>query len=145
MLFSRLKCGAIENDTLSRESKGDLMTDFNWRKMSKLTFPAGVNETQYLYYEAEGKWTASDKERLCVMPNSDPAGSVAVLNAKMHPVNNEDRGHMIESLEASKQHFEKFFEEYGAYPQWKSEAKNARKCITRLEKEINRLRELSLP
>ena len=52
---------------------------------------------------------------------------------------------MIESLEASKRYFEKFLEEYGCYRQGKSEAKDARRSITRLEKEINRLRELSLP
>lgn len=75
------------------------MENFNWRKMSKLTFPSGTNETQYLRFEENGTWTASDKEQVCVMTNSNPASAVAVLNAKMHPANDEDRGHSISSYQ----------------------------------------------
>ena len=49
------------------------MENFDWRKMSKLTFPPGVNETEYLRFEANGTWTASDKEQVCTMTNSNPA------------------------------------------------------------------------
>ncbi|QBB67381.1 hypothetical protein SRB521_03124 [Intestinimonas butyriciproducens] len=34
---------------------------------------------------------------------------------------------------------------YGAFPQWKSDTKDARKGIERMEKEIKRLREMELP
>ena len=30
------------------------MENFDWRKMSKLTFPSGANETEYLRFEANG-------------------------------------------------------------------------------------------
>lgn len=85
------------------------MENFDWRKMSKLIFPSGVNETEYLRFEANGTWTASDKEQVCTMTNSNPANAVAVLNAKMHPVNDEDRGHMITSLHEWIQRYQAFF------------------------------------
>lgn len=118
------------------------MENFNWRKMSKLTFPSGTNETQYLRFEENGTWTASDKEQVCVMTNSNPASAVAVLNAKMHPANDEDRGHMIASLYEWIQRYQAFLAAYGGFSQWKSDAKDARKGIERMEKEIKRLREM---
>lgn len=121
------------------------MEDFNWRKMSKLTFPLGVNEIQYLRFEANGTWTATDKEQICVLTNTHPANAVAVLNAKMHPVNDGGRGHMIASLQEWIQRYQVFLAEYGAYPQWKSESKDAHRGIRRMEDEIKRLRDLELP
>lgn len=121
------------------------MENFDWRKMSKLTFPSGANETEYLRFEANGTWTASDKERVCTLTNSNPANAVAVLNAKMHPVNDEDRGHMITSLHEWIQRYQAFLAAYGAFPQWKSDIKDAHKDIERMEKEIKRLREMELP
>lgn len=121
------------------------MENFDWRKMSKLTFPPGVNETQYLRFEANGTWTATDKEQTCVMTNTNPANAVAVLNAKMHPVNDGDRGHMIASLQEWIQWYQVFLAKYGAYPQWKSESKDTRRGIDRMENEIKRLRDLELP
>lgn len=85
------------------------MENFDWRKMSKLTFPSGANETEYLRFEANGTWTASNKERVCTLTNSNPANAVAVLNAKMHPVNDEDRGHMIASLHECIQRYPSVF------------------------------------
>ena len=88
------------------------MENFDWRKMSKLTFPSGANETEYLRFEANGTWTASDKERVCTLTNSNPANAVAVLNAKMHPVNDKDRGHMIASLHEWVQRYQAFLAAY---------------------------------
>lgn len=121
------------------------MDNFDWRKMSKIVYPNGINETQYLRYGADGKWTASDKDQCCVLSNCNPAGNVAVLNAKMHPINDEDRRHMIASMEAEIQSLREFIDKYGSYPKWKSEIKDANRGIARLEKEIHRLRELSFP
>lgn len=121
------------------------MDRFDWRRMSKLTFPSGVNEIQYLRFEANGTWTASDKEQTCTMTNSNPANAVAVLNAKMHPINDEDRGHMIASLHEWTQRYQAFIAVYGAFRQWKVDIKDARKSIERMEKESERLRKLELP
>lgn len=46
---------------------------------------------------------------------------------------------MILSLQNRLQYNSIFLEKYGAYPQWKSDVKDARKGIARLEKEIERL------
>ena len=92
------------------------MENFDWRKMSKLTFPSGANETEYLRFEANGTWTASDKERVCTLTNSNPANAVAVLNAKMHPVNDEDRGHMIASLHEWVQRYQAFWRRMALSP-----------------------------
>lgn len=121
------------------------MENFDWRKMSKLTFPNGVNETEYLRFEANGTWTASDKEQVCTMTNTNPANAVAVLNAKMHPVNDEDRWHMIDSLQEWIQRYKEFLTIYGDFPQWQSDSKDVRRGVERMEQEIKRLREIEFP
>ena len=121
------------------------MENFDWRKMSKLTFPNGVNGTEYLRFEANGTWTASDKEQVCTMTNTNPANAVAVLNAKMHPVNDEDRWHMIDSLQEWIQRYKEFLTIYGDFPQWQSDSKDVRRGVERMEQEIKRLREIEFP
>lgn len=121
------------------------MENFDWRKMSKLTFPSGANETEYLRFEANGTWTASDKEQICTTTNTNPANAVAVLNAKMHPANNEDRWHMVDTLREWIQRYQEFLEKYGALPQWEPDTKDARRGIERMEKDIKRLGEMEFP
>lgn len=121
------------------------MDSFDWRKMSKLTYPLGVNEVEYLRFENNGTWTSSDKDQICIMTNTKPANAVAVLNAKMHPINDADRGYMVASLYEWIERYQAFIAEYGAFPQWKVDVKHAHKSIERMEKEIERLQALSLP
>lgn len=121
------------------------MENFNWRKMSKITFPSGTSETEYLRFEENGTWTASDKEQFYVLTNTNPAYSVAMLNAKMHPVNDQDRRHMIASLQEWIQRNQDFLAKYGTQPQCRADAKDALKGIDRMEKEIARLKEMKLP
>ena len=41
--------------------------------------------------------------------------------------------------------YQAFLAAYGAFPQWKSDTKDARKGIERMEKEIERLSEMEFP
>jgi hypothetical protein len=120
------------------------MDNFDWRTMSTLTFPASINPTEYLRYEANGTWTATNKDQTCVDTNSNPAYAVAVLKAKMHPINDEDRGHMIASLHKWIQQCQAFIDKCGPFRQWKADVKDARKGIDRMRKEIERLQKLEL-
>lgn len=120
------------------------MENFDWRKMSKLTYPLGVNEVEYLRFEDNGTWTSSDKGQICVMTNTKPANAVAELNAKMHPINDADCRHMIDSLREWIQHYQAFVTDYGSLPQWKVDVKHSHKSCERMEKEIERLQGLNL-
>lgn len=113
------------------------MPDFDYRTLSKIVFPNG-DETQYLQY-ADGRWTASNRDQTCVLTNTCLGYAVASLNAKLRPASGADRDHMIASLREWIRHNEDFLEEYGSLPQWESKVKDARKGISRLEKEILRL------
>lgn len=115
------------------------MGNFDYRKLSKLTFPSGINETEYLQFEKDGTWTASSRDRVCVSTNTNLGYAVATLNAKLHPVSSDDRNHMITSLQNWIQHNDTFLEKYGTYPQWQSEAKSVRRGVSRMQKEIVRL------
>jgi len=120
-----------------------MMDNFDPKKFSKITYPLGVNETVYLWLAGNGKWMSSDKEQLCVFHNFQPAGDVAVLNAKLHPINSTDRDAMIVSLEEEIKGYQRFLDEYGRRPAWKAstEVKDARRGIKRMEKEITHLGE----
>ena len=121
------------------------MENFDYRNMSKLTFPPGVNETEYLRFEKNGTWTASSRDMVCILTNTNIEYAVATLNAKLHPVNSDDRNQMITSLQNWIQHNDTFLEKYGTYPQWQSEAKNVRRGISRMQNEIVRLKGIEFP
>jgi len=115
------------------------MDHFDWHTMSKMTSTAGV---EYLRLEENGTWTASDKEQICVLMNTSLGYAVAMVDAKLHPINSADRDAMIVSLEEWIGMTQKFLDEYGNRPAWKSsiEVKDGRRGIRRTEKEISRLR-----
>lgn len=115
------------------------MDNFDWRTMSKMTSAAGV---EYLRLEENGFWTASDREQTCVLNNTCLGYAVAMIDAKLYPINCVDRDAMIVSLQAWIRRCQKFLDEYGNRPNWKSstEVKDARRGIRRMEKEITRLK-----
>ena len=119
------------------------MDNFDPKRLSKLTYPPGINETEYLWFVGNGKWMASNKDQTCTSSNHHPANAIAVLNAKFHPINSANRDAMIASLEEEIVMCQKFLNEYGNWPAWKSstEVKDARRGIKRMEQEITRLRE----
>lgn len=121
------------------------MGDFDWRKMSKLVFPPGINETEYLWFEQDGTWTASSRDRVCVSTNSCVGYAVATLNAKLYPIDSKDRDHMIISLQDWIKHNNTFLEQYGTYTKWQAETKSVRRGIERMQKEIVRLKEIKFP
>lgn len=120
------------------------MDSFNWRTMSKMTSTAGV---EYLRLEENGSWTASDREQACVLNNTSLGYAVAMVDAKLYPINSTDRDAMIVSLEEWTVRCQEFLDEYGSRPNWKStvEVKDARRGIRRMEKEITRLMGLQFP
>lgn len=120
------------------------MEKFDYRNMSKLTYPAGTNETMYLRFTPDGHCEASDKRRECVMHNFGAADCVGVLNAKLHPVNDADRTQMIAALERCLIGYQRFITKYGALKHMKGECGDYRKYIERVQKEIQRLKELKL-
>lgn len=122
-----------------------IMEDFDWRKMSKLTFPSGINEPEYLRFEQDGTWTASSRDMCCVTTNSCIGYAVAVLNAKLHPINNGDRDHMITSLQNWVKHDNAFLDKYNACHNLQAEVKRVRRGISRMQKEILRPEEIEFP
>ena len=120
------------------------MDSFNWRTMSKMTSTAGV---EYLRLEEDGTWTASDREQTCVLNNICLDYAVAMLDAKLSPINGTDRDAMIVSLEEWIVRCRGFLAEYGNRPAWRSstEVKDARRGIKRMEREIARLGKLEFP
>lgn len=120
------------------------MDNFDPKRMSKITYPCGVNETEYLRLVEDGKWIASDKEQICVLYNYDLAKSVAALNAQLHPINSTDRDAMIVSLKKEIELCQEFLNKYVSWPAWKSsiEVKDARRGIKHMEKEIARLKKM---
>jgi len=121
------------------------MEKFDYRSLSKLTYPAGTNETMYLRFSPDGRCEASDKRRECVLHNFGAADCVGVLNAKLHPANDADRTQMIAALEKCLVGYQRFIAKYGTLKHMKSECGDYKKYICRTEKEIRRLRELALP
>lgn len=120
------------------------MEEFNYRKLSKLTYPAGINETMYLRFAPDGRCEASDKGRECVLHNFGAADCVGVLNAKLHPVNDSDRTQMIAALEKCLVAYQRFLNKYSTLKNMKGECSDYKKYIARTEREIGRLRELVL-
>lgn len=121
------------------------MENLDYRNMSKLTFPSGINETEYLRFEEDETWTASSRDRVCVSTNSNIGYAVAILNAKLHPINKEDRDRMIISLQDWIKHNNTFLEQYGTYTKWQAEIKGIQRGILRMQKEIVRLKEIEFP
>lgn len=121
------------------------MENLDYRNMSKLTFPSGINETEYLRFEEDETWTASSRDRVCVSTNSNIGYAVATLNAKLHPINKEDRDHMIISLQDWIKHNNTFLEQYGTCTKWQSETKSIQRGILRMQKEIVHLKEIEFP
>ena len=124
--------------------KGTLMEEFDYRKLSRLTYPSGANETMYLRFSPDGRCEASDRERECVMHNFGAADCVGVLNAKLHPVNDADRTQMIAALEKCLVGYQRFITKYGTLKHMKGECGDYRKFVSRTEKEMQRLKELKL-
>lgn len=120
------------------------MEKYDYRSLSKLTYPSGTNETMYLRFAPDGRCEASDKGRECVMHNYGAADCVGVLNAKLHPVNDSDRTQMITALEKCLAGYQRFVTKYGTLKHMKGECGDYRKYIERTQKEIQRLKELVL-
>ncbi len=117
------------------------MDNFDWRKMSKMTSVG--NGTQYLRLEGN-TWIVTDKEQTYIFNNVDIDYDVSMLDAKLYPISGIDRNAMIASLEDGIEKYQKFLNEYGSRPNWKSttEVKDARRGLKRKKKEILRLREM---
>lgn len=60
-------------------------------------------------------------------------------------INEEDRDHMIISLQDWIKHNNTFLEQYGTYTKWQAETKSVRRGIERMQKEIVRLKEIGFP
>lgn len=116
------------------------MSNFDWRSMSKLTSVG--NGIQYLRLEGDSTWTLSDKDQTYIFSKVDIAYDVSMLDAKLHPISGIDRDAMVTSLEDAAESYQKFLNEYGRQPNWKSttEIKDARRGLKRMKKEITRLR-----
>lgn len=122
----------------------NLMEKFDYRSMSRLTFPAGINETMYLRFAPDSRCEASDRRRELVMRNFGAADCVGVLNAKLHPVNDADRTQMIAALEKCLVEYQRFISRFGALEHMKGECRDYRKYIQRTQKELRRLEDLKL-
>lgn len=121
------------------------MEEFDYRKLSKLTYPSGINETMYLRFAPDGRCEASDKGRECVLHNFGAADCVGVFNAKLHPINDADRAQMIAALEKCLVGYQRFLTKYGALKHMRGECGDYKKYIDRTEKEVQRLKGLTLP
>lgn len=118
------------------------MDNFAPKRMSKMTSVG--NGIQYLRLEGDNTWTVLDKDQTYIFSNVDIDYDVSMLDAKLYPINGIDRDAMVTSLEDAAERYQKFLNEYGRRPNWKSttEVKDARRGLKRMKKELTRLRGL---
>lgn len=109
---------------------------------SRITYPAGVNETLLLEFDSDGRCTARSRDNITVMGNYSPASDVAALGAKLHPANERDRRMMLQGLTAWREHLERGLDIPWA-TKLSAEARQRRKDwqrgIERINAEIRRL------
>ena len=112
-------------------------------RCSRITWPAGANETQYLFFDDDGRCAARSKDGETVTQNFGFAAAVADPGAHLHPADDRDRALMLAGLQGYRDYLKRSVDnlpqKHKPSPELAETIKNHQKSITRLSAEIERL------
>lgn len=112
-------------------------------RQSRMTWPAGTNETLYLVFDDNGRCAARSKDGETVTQNYGFAAAVADPGAHLHPADERDRALMLAGLRCWRDYLAHMVDHVP--PKRKPSSvltasiNNYQKGITRLNAEIARL------
>lgn len=110
--------------------------------VSKITYPAGVNEALLLSFDDNGRCTARSRDNITVLSNYKPASDVAALGARIYPADERDLKMLLQGLAEWRIYLERKLDIPWA-TKLSAEARQRRKDwqrgIERIDAEIRRL------
>lgn len=111
-------------------------------QQSKMTWPAGANETQYLFFDDDGRCAARSKDGETVTQNFGFA-AVADPGAHLHPADDRDRTLMLAGLQRYRDYLKRAVDDVPPKrkpsPALAATIRNHQRGIARLNSEIARL------